>query len=181
MTNRPLIPRPRTLQTYKAIRQHLLLHLQPPAHHTCEHAVPRSKCAQTVADLNNLFFIPARCNSLRSNYKLVDAVPTAGARVAAHDGWLFDHRLRWCTPGEEYRGRYARSCAYVAGVLPHLADLLFVHVMDPRTMLLWHLRHPSTRDEHGQSRLARAIQGNANTAVDDPDCVPWILDRLTNS
>lgn len=175
MTNTSLIPFPRQMLSYHRLRKELLRVqgvLPDTSRVSVEHAIPQSHYSGTVRDYHNLFVLPIQYNHLRSNYKLVHTLDHSDRRV--HD-WSVYHAHRLCSPGETYRGMYARCCGYALAVYPDISPVLIRHVIEPRTLLRWHTSYPATEEEVRKSRAGVDIQGNSNWVVEDADCLIWIL------
>jgi hypothetical protein len=149
--------------------------LAPKTLYNIEHIVPRKLSWPEIEwDLHNLVLMDAMMNSVRSASRLIN-FRSGSTRI-----WIAGEM--WCvhpfgfTPPPSYRGRYARGAAYAIFTNPASADLVARLIIDPKTLLEWHIDNPACAREIEASIFKCSIQGQKeNVVVEDPDFVPELI------
>ena len=167
---------------FSTLRQLLVQCYPHIASPTLEHCVPRSYFPHT-RDAHNIILLPRYLNSHRSNYRLVESLPsgtsTQSPPVSLGLGAVKCTASRAFVPQSQYRGRYARAIAYVYLTYPDFRQRIERNVLSLDLMWSWLLEHrPSDEDVEASYRIAEA-QGNENPLLthhpDDALHMLWIL------
>lgn len=149
-----------------------------------EHIVPQSlyqKDSTVKKDMHNLILYPKSLNSHRSNYKYVSDPKIYDESVILNqygnkvnflkpiqkNNSIKNTRMRIFHPDEQYKGQIARACMYFIRVY-NWNDIIFRHVIDPYTILLWHHQYPVSNFEKKKNKIILSYQGNENKYVSNP-------------
>lgn len=162
-----------------------------------EHIVPQSvyqKDPIVKKDMHNLILYPKCLNSHRSNYKYVSdpkiydesiILNKKGDKVnfikpLQKNNSIKNNKMRIFHPNEQYKGQIARACMYFIHVY-NWSDIIFRHVIDPYTILLWHHQYPVSDFENKKNKIILSYQGNENKYVSNPKRLVSDMESLLNT
>lgn len=162
-----------------------------------EHIVPQSlykKEPNIKKDMHNLILYPKSLNSHRSNYKYVSDPKIYDESVILNKNGhkisylkpikknisIKNNKMRIFHPNEQYKGQIARACMYFTRVY-NWSDIIFRHVIDPYTILLWHHQYPVSDFEKKKNQIIFCHQGNENKYVSNPKRLVSDMESLLNT
>jgi len=154
--------------------------------YSLEHIIPQSvfkKDNTTLKkDMHNIILYPNKLNTHRSNYKFTpnpniyptskilseDGIPLIYDKKIEFDYSVKTNKFRTFYPHDKYKGLIARSSMYFLMTYPEYREKIFGEIIDPFTILNWHLQYPVCQFEINKNDIIEEIQKNSNIYVNYP-------------